>query len=383
MTVQCGIDNNPELNEQLKGLRIGVITNHTALDASRTPTAAALMKRSGARVTRLFAPEHGLTGEVPDQESIHETTDPVTGLPVLSLYGASEAPSAADLSDLDALVFDIQDIGSRYYTFNWTMVKCMEAAARTDTMFVVLDRPNPLTGTRVQGNVSDAQFSSLVGLYPCATRHGMTPGEIALYVNGEFNIGADLSVVKMRGWRRSMWFDETGLTFIPPSPNTTGLSMATVYPGTCLFEGTNMSEGRGTTLPFELIGAPGIDPVDFAGELNGRNLEGVWFRPTYFIPVTSKGAGLRCGGVGIHVLDRHALDAFRLGLEMLFAARTVYPNFQWRHDPRGYSIDLLAGTDALRLAMDGGATVEEMMDMWADDLDAFIERRREYLLYPL
>ncbi len=382
MTVRSGIDNGPAVLQALGGLKVGLVTNHTGLDASHRPTASALMDGYGIPVVRMFAPEHGLAGEVADQDAVDDATDPSTGLPVLSLYGISEAPSIAALKDLDALVFDIQDIGSRYYTFNWTMIRCMEVAAEAGIGFVVLDRPNPITGVHVQGNVSKMQFSSLVGLYPCAARHGMTSGEIALYVNGEFSPGAELSVVRMQGWRRSMWFDETGLTFVPPSPNTTGLNMAALYPGTCLFEGTNLSEGRGTTRPFELVGAPLLDPLEFAADLNGRNLPGVWFRPTYFIPYVSKHTGARCGGVQVHIHDRDGLDAFAIGLHMLCAARSLAPGFEWRNDPGGYAIDLLAGTDELRLAIDGGAAPDDLTDMWAHDLDRFLERRGRYLLYP-
>ena len=379
MTVRCGIDNGSAL-QALRGVRVGLITNHTGLNALHVPTADALMS-GGVRVARLFAPEHGLWGDVADLDWIDDATDPGTGLPVLSLYGGSEEPPIEALRDLDALVFDIQDIGSRYYTFNWTMVKCMQVAAKAGIKFIVLDRPNPITGVHVEGNRSRMEFSSLVGLYPCAARHGMTSGEIALYINGEFAVGADLSVVQLQGWRRRMWFDETGLVFVQPSPNTTGLDMAVLYPGTCLFEGTNLSEGRGTTQPFEVIGAPWLDPLEFAAELNELNLPGVWFRTTYFIPCTSKHAGERCGGVQVHIHDREALNAFDTGLHMLCVAKRMAPEFAWRNEPGGYAIDLLAGTDELRLAIDGGATPPDLTSMWAHELDRFLRGRKKYLLY--
>lgn len=381
MAVKCGMDNRPALLDALDGQRVGLITNHTGLHRSGDPTAVSLAEAPGIRVIRLFAPEHGLAGEVEDLGTIDDTTDPVTGVPVLSLYGMTEAPSADALEGLDALVFDIQDIGTRYYTFNWTMIKCMEAAARVGTRFVVLDRPNPITGSRVEGNISKREFSSLVGLYPCAARHGMTSGEIALYVNGEFSIGADLSVVPMVGWRRDMWFDDTGLIFVPPSPNTTGLNMAALYPGTCLFEGTNLSEGRGTTQPFQVVGAPWLDPLDLAARLEDLDLAGVWFRPTYFIPYTSKHMGERCGGVQVHIRDRDALNAFELGLHMLHTVINAAPEFEWRNDPQGYAIDLLAGTDELRLALDRGAAPEDLVDAWSGDLQRFEGIRNDYLLY--
>lgn len=381
MTVRCGVDNRSALLDALAPGRVGLITNHTGLTSSGEPTAVALMKNPDITVDRMFAPEHGLAGEIEDLGGIDDTTDPVTGLSVFSLYGVTEEPSAEALQGLDALVFDIQDIGARYYTFNWTMIKCMKAAARVGTRFVVLDRPNPITGSRVEGNVSRTEFSSLIGLYPCAARHGMTSGEIALYVNEEYSVGADLTVVPMLGWSRGMWFDQTGLTFVPPSPNTTGLNMVTLYPGTCLFEGTNLSEGRGTSAPFEVIGAPWLDPVDLAARLEDPGLPGVWFRPTYFIPYTSKHAGRRCGGVHVHIRDRCDVDAFGVGLHMLYAVRNSAPEFEWRNDPGRYAIDLLAGTDELRLALDEGATPDDLTAAWSEGLELFEEVRRGYLMY--
>ena len=257
----------------------------------------------------------------------------------------------------------------------------MEAAAKADVRFVVLDRPNPVTGTHVEGNLSRHEFSSFVGLYPCTARHGMTAGELALYVNEEFQVGADLTVVEMVGWRRSMWFDETGLAFVPPSPNTTGLAMATLYPGTCLIEGTNLSEGRGTTQPFEVMGAPWLDPFAFAEELNSRALPGVWFRPTYFTPYASKHTGVRCGGVQVHIAQREAVNAFDAGLHILCAARAASQEFRWRNDPKTYAIDLLAGTDELRLAIDDGATPADLERTWAPGRATYEKARAKYLLY--
>ena len=380
MSVKLGIDNDQALRV-FGGLKVGLITNHTGLDSTHMPTANALIQKHGVNVVRLFAPEHGIWGDVPDLDLVGDTAEPLTGLPVSSLFGSSLEPARDALRDLDALIFDIQDIGSRYYTYTWTMTKCMATAARAGLKFAVLDRPNPLTGLHIEGNVLRSEFSSFVGLYPVATRHGMTVGEMARYVNTEFAIGVDLTVVKMKGWGRHMWFDQTGQTFVTPSPNTTGLSMATLYPGTCLFEGTNLSEGRGTTQPFEVIGAPWLNPFAFADELNGRQLPGVWFRPLYFIPYTSKHTGVRCGGVQAHISDRDALNAFDVGLHMLCAAKTASPEFQWKNDPLTYSIDWLAGTDELRLAIDKGATPEDLKRTWAPDLAAFVHRRSGYLLY--
>lgn len=382
MQTMCGIDNAKAISRVLSGLRVGLITNHTGLDCSHMPSASALIRKHGIRVLRLFGPEHGIWGEVEDLDRVEDSKDPVTALPVTSLFGSRLAPPMETLSGLDCLVFDIQDIGSRYYTFLWTMAKCMEAAAKAGLKFVVLDRPNPITGSRVEGNVLRPEFASFVGLYPCATRHGMTAGEMASYVNEQFGIGADLTVIPMEGWRRGMWFDETGLSFIPPSPNSTGLQMAALYPGTCLFEGTNLSEGRGTTQPFEVIGAPWIDPFRLADDLNSRGLSGVWFRPVYFIPYTSKHNGERCGGVQVHISDRNSLEPFDVGLHMLCATKQASPRFGWVNDPNRYSIDLLIGTDELRLGIDRGMGPDDLKRMWAPELRRFMEVRKKHLIYP-
>jgi uncharacterized protein YbbC (DUF1343 family) len=379
--VRCGIDNEEALSRAVAGAKAGVVTNHTGLDASHRPVALALMRRYGVKVVRLFSPEHGLWGEAQDLDSVADTVEPVTGLPVTSLFGANLSPPDGSLRGIDTLVFDIQDIGSRYYTFMWTMVKCMEAAGRAGLKFVVLDRPDPVTGTRVEGNLSRREFSSFVGLYPCAARHGMTAGEMALYVNAEFALGACVEVVKMQGWRRDMWFDQTGLAFVPPSPNATGITMATLYPGTCLIEGTNMSEGRGTTQPFEVAGAPWLNPFEYAGALNSLSLPGIWFRPTYFVPVAFKHAGERCGGVQVHIADREAVSAFDIGIHMIHVAKTIFPEFQWRNDPNTYAIDLLAGTDELRTGIDDGAGPADLERLWAPGRARFEETRARYLLY--
>jgi uncharacterized protein YbbC (DUF1343 family) len=334
----------------------------------------------GVEVVRLFAPEHGVWGDIEDLAEVSDTREPLTNLPVLSLFGSTLEPSSEHLKDIDALVFDIQDIGSRYYTFNWTMALAMAAASKARCKFVVLDRPNPITGVHVEGNVLDPAFGSFVGLHPVAVRYAMTSGEMAQFVNAEFALGADLTVVPCTNWQRRMWFDETGLDFVPPSPNAPSLEMATLYPGTCLFEGTNLSEGRGTTRPFEVVGAPWIDPFAFASELSSAGLKGVWFRPVYFTPYTSKHSGVRCGGVQVHISDRNLLNAFDVGLYMLYLAKKQ-SGFMWKNDPKSYAIDLLAGTDTLRLGIDEGLTPDELRHLWQHDLDNFKAKRLRYLIY--
>ena len=380
MSILAGIDNHEACLRALSGLRLGVVTNHTGMNRDLKPTAVVLGELPGTKVVRLFSPEHGIWGGAPAGELVNDAVDSATAVEVKSLYGSSHKPSTSDLEDLDALVFDIQDIGVRYYTYEWTMAECMAAAARAGRLFFVLDRPNPIGGVCVEGNLPRKEFSSLVGLYPVAARHGMTMGELARYVASEFGVARDVTVVPLAGWRRNMWYDDTGLLWVPPSPNSTGLDMALLYSGMCLIEGTDLSEGRGTTQPFELFGAPWVDPFEAARELERRHLPGVRFRPTFFTPTASKHAGHLCGGVQVHITDRDAVRPFELGLTILSHVRG-YEEFQWRKDDRGYSIDHLAGTDEMRLGMDAGATPEELLDRWAPGLESFKRSREKYLIY--
>jgi uncharacterized protein YbbC (DUF1343 family) len=376
-----GIDNREALTGVLSSRRLALITNHTGVTRDLLPSAVAIRGVPGARLVRLLAPEHGVWGEAPAGELLGDTCDPLTGLPVSSLYSSGYEPAREALSGIDALVFDIQDIGSRYYTYLWTMAKCMAAAARERIPFVVLDRPNPIGGVKVEGNLSRTEFSSLVGLYPICARHGMTAGEIASYVNEEFSTGADLTVVPVTGWRRDMWQPDTGLTFVPPSPNSTSIDMAALYPGTCLIEGTNMSEGRGTTKPFEVFGAPWLDPFALSAALEEKGLPGVRFRPTYFRPVSSKHECATCGGVFIHVTDRKALDPFALGIEIICLCRQMFSQFGW-YEYEGLPADRLFGTDEVRLMITRGAPAKEVLDWCEPGRLDFLARRRKYLIYP-
>jgi len=364
----------------LAGLRVGLITNQTGI--SRNGTAGArLLLEAGIRVVVLLAPEHGFQGKLTGGESVPEEFDPESGLPVLSLYGEERSPDPAILRELDALVFDIQDVGARYYTFISTMAESMMAAAGAGLPFVVADRPNPVGGTLVQGNVLDPAFSSFVGLYPIPMRHGLTVGELALLFNREFGIGADLHVIPAKGWRRSTWASETGLPWVPPSPNMPNLESAIHYPGTCLFEGTNLSVGRGTDGPFQQVGAPWLDSEEVVSRLSGRDLPGIRFEAVRFIPHRpddGKYGGQELRGVRLVVTDRQAYDPTRTAVALLIEIRQVAGGaWEWRAD----AFDRLAGTAGLRRAVEAGASLDSITGSWSADRANFEIIRRRYLLY--
>jgi uncharacterized protein YbbC (DUF1343 family) len=310
-----------------------------------------------------------------------------TGLPAYSLYGETRKPTPEMLAGLDALVFDVQDVGTRVYTFVYTMALAMEAARECGKRFIVLDRPNPIGGLHIEGNILDPGFQSFVGMFPIPMRHGMTIGELALMFNHEFGIGCELEVVKMEGWRREMWFDQTRLPWIMPSPNMPALDTATVYPGSVMFEGTNISEGRGTTRPFEIIGAPFIDPYALVEELMKENLPGAVFRPLHFQPTFHKFAGEVCAGIQIHVTDRSQFKPVITGVAIICAIRRLcWNNFEWKRPPYEYvydklPFDVINGGSELRRQIESEVPVSEIAESWRDGLAAFAERRRAYLLY--
>lgn len=372
----------------LAGRRIGLICNPTSVDAELNHAADLLGERRDLKLEVLFGPEHGVRGEAQDMDAVEADRDPITGLRCFSLYGAhvgSLEPTPEMLEGLDALVFDIQDIGSRYYTFVWTMALAMRAAARRGIDFVVLDRPNPIGGAQVEGGLVRPGFESFVGLYSVAVRHGMTAGEIARYVNEACGIGCALRVVPMTGWKRHMYFRETRLPWVLPSPNMPTLETAMVYPGMCLVEGTELSEGRGTTRPFEISGAPFVDGRRLAEALEG--LPGVHFRPLIFRPTFHKHAGRPCGGVQIHVYARREFLAFKTGVAFIAAIRRLWPEqFRWRERPYEFvgnipAIDLLVGNDVVRGLIEAGAPIEDIAQSWRAEEAEFVERRRPYLLY--
>lgn len=376
--VKLGIDVLEENTELLEGKRIGIITNPTGYDSELNSTVDILYEHPDVRITKLFGPEHGIRGAAEAGESVEGSRDPATGLPIYSLYRVEEVLTNEVLRRIDMFVFDIQDVGARFYTYIWTMSRVMEVAAENDKEFVVLDRPNPVTGTRVAGPVLDSKWSSFVGRYPMPVRHGMTVGEIALYLNGQFDIGVDLEVVKMKGWKRLMWFDETGLeTWYTPSPNMPTLETATVYPATCFIEAVNVSEGRGTTEPFELIGAPWINGRTLSRELNRLDLPGVRFRPASFTPHFDEYEGELCSGIYLVVTDRDRFRPVKTGLYLLDTLRILYPN---RLEFRKY-MDKLWGTNRIRVMLKNGISPKKIIRDWKNGLEKFKETRKEYLLY--
>jgi len=329
-------------------------------------------------------------GDAQDMIGVDAATDTVTGLPVHSLYGHTEAslsPTRAMLDDIDVMVFDIQDVGSRYYTFVWTMVLAMRACAKAGKQFVVLDRPNPIGGVHVEGAVIQPGFESFVGLVSCPVRHGMTAGEIARWRHGEEKLDLELAVITMRGWSRDLWFEHTGLPWVLPSPNMPTVDTALVYPGMCLVEGTELSEARGTTRPFELFGAPHVDGQRLARDLAAMDLPGVIARACTFTPTFHKHAGKACGGIQLHVTDADAFRPYRTGIAVLKAAHDQDPaQFRWRAKAYEFvdkipAIDLLAGTAAIREGITAGTSLDDLTRRWPRDEGAFRDERSGYLLY--
>lgn len=366
-------------NSLHKGERLGLITNHSGLDRHLDQNLD-LLRENDYWIGCLFAPEHGLYGDHPDGLAVPSLEH--DALQVYSLYGERTAPSTDSLEGLERLVFDIQDIGCRYYTYMSTMVMSMEAAAKASVPFTVLDRPNPLGGISVEGNLPAPGHLSFVCGANVAIRHGMTLGEIARMVAAEKGL-PEPEVVPMEGWRRSMYFEETGRPWVPTSPAAPSVEMALLYPGTCLIEGTSVSEGRGTATPFTIVGAPWIDGRRLASALRALELPGVLIRPTFFTPSSQKHAGQQCQGVQFHVTDRHTLKPVELGVKLLFVLRDTFPEFAVRERPPGshYSLDWLAGGPALREALVSGVSPDSLLSTWQKEAKEFENRRRRYLLY--
>jgi uncharacterized protein YbbC (DUF1343 family) len=385
--VRSGLDRLLENPGPLRGRRVGLVANPTAVTRDLVHAALALRDQRSFELVALFGPEHGIWANAQDLVEVGDSRDPVTALPVHSLYGVTRRPTPAMLTGLDTLVFDVQDVGSRYYTFIYTMLYALEACAEAGVRFVVLDRPNPLGGAAVDGNVLDPAFTSFVGMHPLPVRHGLTVGEAARLFAAERGIAADLHVVAMKGWQRSMTFEDTGLPWVLPSPNMPTVDTAFVYPGGCLIEGTNLSEGRGTTRPFELVGAPWLDPWRLADELERKRVPGVRFRPLCFTPTFHKHAGQACGGVQVHVTDRRRFPAFLAYLLLIQAARRQDPSrFRWRQPPYEYEteklpIDILCGTHRVRQALESGGSLRRLAAEWRPQLARFRRRRAPFLLY--
>jgi uncharacterized protein YbbC (DUF1343 family) len=371
----------------MRGLRVGLVANPSSVTPDLVHASLALRRVRGVRLAALFGPEHGVSADAQDLVEVGHSRDAVTGLPVHSLYGDTRVPTPEMLAGVDAMVFDVQDVGSRYYTFVYTMLHVLQACAREGKRAVVLDRPNPLGGVAVEGNVLDPAYRSFVGLHFLAVRHGMTVGELALMFREELSLDLDLHVVPMRGWRRAMDFEETGLPWVLPSPNMPTVDTAFVYPGGCLVEGTNLSEGRGTTRPFELVGAPWLDGPALARRMDGERLPGVAFRPAVFTPTFQKHAGRACHGVQVHVTDRARFPAFLTYLLLLHHARRQDPErFAWRDPPYEYErvklpIDILCGTDRIRRVIESGVSPRRLAAGWRCEAASFRRRRAKFLLY--
>ncbi|MDM5309275.1 DUF1343 domain-containing protein [Peribacillus frigoritolerans] len=363
----------------LSGKKVGLITNPTGIDSKLTSIVDLLHDDPDINLTALFGPEHGVRGDAQAGASVEYYIDEKTGLPVYSLYGKTKKPTPEMLKDVEVLVFDIQDVGTRYYTYIYTMAYAMEAAKENDIPFIVLDRPNPQGGESVDGPVLEPEFSSFVGLYPIPLKHGMTVGELATLFNKEFKIGADLKVIKMKGWKRDMDYDDTGLPFVLPSPNMPTVSTTFVYPATGLIEGTNVSEGRGTTKPFELIGAPYINSDELAGKLNALRLPGVKFRAASFTPTFSKHAGKLSHGVEIYITDREEFKAVPTGLHIIKTIQDLYPgDFEFL---AANNFNLLIGNGWIVSRIKAGSTVNEILKEYQVRQDAFKKVRKNYLLY--
>jgi uncharacterized protein YbbC (DUF1343 family) len=358
----------------LAGMRIGLVTNHTGRNHEGRQTIVVLNKAPGVKLVALFSPEHGIRGLVDDKFS--DSKDDATGLPIYSLYGESRRPKPEQLKDLDALVYDIQDVGARFYTYISTLGNILEEAAKVKLPVFVLDRPNPIGGLDVEGPIADSDKLSFTSYHTIPTRHGLTIGELAQLFNKQRNIGADLRVIKMEGWRRSMWFDETNLTWVNPSPNMRSLTEATLYPGVGLLETTNVSVGRGTDTPFEVVGAPWIQGDRLAEYLNQRGIPAVRFVPLRFTPNASVFKDQQCGGVNIIITDRALFRPLVTGIEMALALRKLYPN-DWQVDKY---LRLLVNADTLD-RVKRGESAKEIVDSWNAGLQEFRRARAEILLY--
>jgi len=372
----------------LRGARVGLICNQASVSHALRHAADLFHEHPEVELRALFGPQHGIRGDVQDNmiETEH-TVDQETGLPIHSLYSETREPTEAMLSDIDVLVFDMQDVGCRIYTFAYTMANCMTAARKFGKKVVVCDRPNPINGVDVAGNVLEPEHASFVGQFAIPTRHGMTLGELARMFNEHFELQCELEVVRMDGWQRNYWHDETDAPWVMPSPNIPTVDSATAFPGTVHFEGTQISEGRGTTRPFELIGAPYINPQEYARSLNDLSLPGVFFRSCIFRPTFQKHAGISCGGVQLHVIERSEFEPVITGVAMVKVAYDLYGDeFRWKEPPYEYvydrnPFDVIAGTSSVREAIEAGTTIEDIQRNWSEGLQAFQTVRDRYLLY--
>jgi uncharacterized protein YbbC (DUF1343 family) len=383
--LECFIESVPK---KLHGARFGLLSNPASVNRHFCHARVLIDKGFPGQLTRLYSPQHGFYSEKQDNmvES-RDAIDPVLGIPVLSLYGKTRQPTREMLEPIDVLIIDLQDVGTRVYTFVYTISYCMEAAKQFGKKVIVLDRPNPINGVTVEGNCLSSEFASFVGRYSIPMRHGLTVGELARLFNEHCGIGCELDVVPMKGWDRRMLFSDTGLSWVAPSPNLPTPTSAMVYPGQVIWEGTNVSEGRGTTLPFELFGAPFINVKKINEAIRGFSLPGVVFRETGFEPTSNKWQGRFCHGFQIHVTDPDRYQPYRTTLELLRAVWQHHQeHFQWKSPPYEYEhhrlpIDLILGDQDIRRRIERGDTIDSIAASWQKDLDAFIETRQAYRLY--
>ncbi|MBU3190224.1 DUF1343 domain-containing protein [Clostridium bowmanii] len=380
IVVNNGIDNLEEYSEIFSGKRLGLITGPTGVNKKLVSTIDILHKNYN--LVALFSPEHGVRGDIQAGEKVEDYLDPVSKIPVYSLYGDKKKITSEMLSKIDLLVFDIQDVGARFYTYLYTLTYAMEACNENSKPIVVLDRINPLGGKIVQGNILEKGFESFVGKYPIPTRYGLTIGEFALYINSKFKINADLTVVPCTGWNRDLYYDDTDLVWVQPSPNIPTIDTAFIYSGTCIFEGTNLSEGRGTTKPFEIIGAPWLDNIKLISIMNTKNYSSVMFRKVYFTPTFSKHANVLCSGIQIHVTHRDEFNPFVLALDILLEIKNMHssefefiPPFAVGAQP---FINLITGTDKVESNI---GCLNELLKKMNANLEEYLEEKKSYELY--
>lgn len=390
MKIETGLERFLQKDfNRFKKLRLGLLCNQASVDKNLKHASELLTQKSlKLKITCFIGPQHGIRGE--KQDNMVESDDFIdakTKLPVYSLYGASRKPTPQILKDIDAFVIDLQDIGCRIYTFMYTMLYCLEAAKAHGKKVIILDRPNPIGGTQVEGNTLDMRFSSFVGLFPMPTRHGMTMGELAQMFNEQLNINCDLEIIPLKGWKRTFYSETWGRQWVPPSPNIPVAASAETFPGTVHFEGTNISEGRGTTMPFLYLGAPYVNSDLIAEKMNKLKLPGVYFRAIYFQPTFHKGKDQVCGGVHFHVLDRKKFNSFEAGIYLLSIISQNHPeSFNWKQPPYEYEeekmpIDLIAGTDELRSVIDARKSPKKFLEKSKEDSESFLKLRKPYLLY--
>ncbi len=384
--MKLSLDRNSELKKIVKGKKISVLCNIASVN-SKYIHVVDVLKNMGARVCSIMGPQHGFVMDKQDnmKESSH-TDHPIYQVPVYSLYGESREPKDYMLKDVESVVFDLQDVGARYYTFIYTMANTMRLCAEMGIKFVVLDRPNPVNGLNVEGGIVHTGFESFVGMFPISHRHGMTVAELALLFNEEFEINCDLKIVKMEGWKRSKYWDELKLEWIMPSPNMPYFETTLVYPGQCLLEATNISEGRGTTRPFEIFGAPFLEHAEFLKHSAIKSLKGLVLRPLYFEPTFNKFHGVLCKGFQIHITDRFLFKSLRTSLAIIYAMYELYPEFKFTPPPYEYEfnkqpIDILLGSDVPRTMLIGGSDFKSFYGSVCNGEGLFKKQRQKYLLY--